>query len=102
MGALVLSRQQWEKLSAEQQALVRDTVTKYNAKLIATMRRHQQKALSLLPTLGLQSVTMSDEEMTFLQKASAGVREELVGKLYPRELLDQVMRLRDQYRQANP
>jgi TRAP-type transport system periplasmic protein len=102
MGALVLSKQQWEKLSPEQQALVRDTVTKYNAKIVATMRRHQQKALTLLPTLGLQSVTMSDEEMAFLRQASAGVSEEFVGKLYSRELLDQVIRLRDQYRQANP
>ena len=65
------------------------------------MRRHQQKALTLLQTLGLQSVTMSDAEMAYLQQASGKVREELVGKLYSRDLLEQVMQLRDQYRQTN-
>ena len=101
MGAFVLSKQQWQKLSPEQQTVVRETVTKYNAKLVTTMRRHQQKALTLLQTLGLQSVTMSDAEMAYLQQASVKVREELVGKLYSRDLLEQVMQLRDQYRQTN-
>jgi TRAP-type C4-dicarboxylate transport system substrate-binding protein len=101
MGALVLSQQQWQKLSAEQQTLVRETVTKYNAKIVTTMRRHQQKALALLQTLGLQSVTMSDEELATLQQVSANVREELVGKLYSRELLERVLQLRDQYRQTS-
>jgi TRAP-type C4-dicarboxylate transport system substrate-binding protein len=101
MGALVLSRQQWEKLSPEQQTLVREMVTKYNAKIVTTMRQHQQKALSLLQTLGLQSVTMSDAELAYLQQVSANVREELVGKLYSRELLERVLQLRDQYRQTH-
>jgi TRAP-type C4-dicarboxylate transport system substrate-binding protein len=101
MGALVLSKQQWQKLAPDQQTLVRETVTKYNARIITTMRRHQQKALTLLQTLGLQSVTMSDAELASLQQASVNVREELVGKLYSRELLERVMQLRDQYRQSN-
>jgi TRAP-type C4-dicarboxylate transport system substrate-binding protein len=101
MGAFVLSMQQWQKLSPEQQTVVRETVTKYNAKLVTTMRRHQQKALTLLQTLGLQSVTMSDDELAYLQQASVKVREELVGKLYSRDLLERVMQLRDQYRQTH-
>ena len=101
MGALVLSKQQWQKLSPDQQTIVRETVTKYNAKIVTTMRRHQQKALTLLQTLGLQSVTMSDAEMAYLQQASGKVREELVGKLYSRDLLERVIQLRDQYRQTN-
>jgi vancomycin permeability regulator SanA len=76
-------------------------MTKYNAKIVTTMRRHQQKALTLLQTLGLQSVTMSEPELAYLQQASVNVREELVGKLYSRELLERVMQLRDQYRQSN-
>ena len=100
MGAFVLSKQQWQKLSPEQQTVVRETETKYNAKIVTTMRRHQQKALTL-PRLWPASVTMSDDEMAYLQQASVKVREELVGKLYSRDLLEQVMQLRDQYRQTN-
>jgi hypothetical protein len=81
--------------------LVRETVTKYNAKIVTTMRRHQQKALALLQTLGLQSVTMPEAELATLQQVSANVREELVGKLYSRELLERVLQLREQYRQTS-
>jgi TRAP-type C4-dicarboxylate transport system substrate-binding protein len=97
MGALVLSQHQWQKLSADQQSLVREIVTKYNTKIATTMRQYQQKALTLLQTL-----TMAAEEMAYLQQASAGVSEELIDTLYSRELLARVVQLRDQYRQANP
>ena len=60
------------------------------------------KALSLLQTLGIQSVTMPAEEVSRLQQISVQIRQELVGKLYSRELLERVMHLRDQYRQTRP
>ena len=59
MGAFILSKQQWQN-SPEQQTLVRETMTKYNAKIVTTMRHHQQKALTLLQTLA-KSVTMSEQ-----------------------------------------
>jgi TRAP-type C4-dicarboxylate transport system substrate-binding protein len=102
IGAILLSQQQWQQLTAEQQALVRDLVTKYTAKAALSMRQHYDKALALLPTLGLQSIAMPDEEVAHLQQVSAQVREELVGTLYSRELLERVLHLRDQYRQNRP
>jgi TRAP-type C4-dicarboxylate transport system substrate-binding protein len=101
MGALVLSKQQWQHLLPEHQTLVREIVTTYHAKIATTMRQHHQKALSLLHTLGLQSVTMSETEMEHLGQVSDGVRNGLVGKLYSQELLEQALQLRDQYRQTN-
>jgi len=102
IGAILLSQQQWQQLTAEQQALVRALVTKYTAKAATTMRQHHDKALTLLQTLGLQSMAMPDEEVAYLQQVSAQVREELIGKLYSRELLERVIHLRDQYRQTHP
>jgi TRAP-type C4-dicarboxylate transport system substrate-binding protein len=102
MGALLLSEHQWQKLLPAQQIQVRTIVRKYNAKTVVTMRRHHRKALSLMQTLGIQSVTMPAEEVSHLQQISVQIRQELVGKLYPRELLERVMHLRDQYRQTHP
>ena len=42
---------------------------------------------------------MAEEEVTRLQQISEQVRQDLVGKLYPQELLDRVLALRDAYRQ---
>jgi TRAP-type C4-dicarboxylate transport system substrate-binding protein len=102
MGALLLSEHQWQKLLPAQQTLVRKIVGKYNTKTVVAMRRHHRKALSLLQTLGIQSVTMPAEEVSRLQQISVQIRKELVGKLYSRELLERVMYLRDQYRQTRP
>jgi TRAP-type C4-dicarboxylate transport system substrate-binding protein len=101
IGAFLLSEHQWQQLSPAHQTLVRQTVTKYNAKAAVTMRRHDAKALSLLQNFGIQDVIMPPEEVTRLQQISVKVRNDLVGKLYSREILERVIHLRDQYRQTH-
>jgi TRAP-type C4-dicarboxylate transport system substrate-binding protein len=100
MGAILLSRQPWQTLAPAQQTLVRTTVAKYSARAATTMRQHHQKALTLLQTLGIQRVDLPEEEIAHLQQVSAQVQEELTGKLYSRELLARVVRLREAYRQT--
>jgi TRAP-type C4-dicarboxylate transport system substrate-binding protein len=102
MGAILLSKAQWQSLTPAQQTLLRDLVAKYNAKAAKTMRQHHQKALTLLQTLNLQTTVWPEEEVALLRQASGKVQEELTGNIYPRELLEQVLRQRDQYRQTRP
>jgi TRAP-type transport system periplasmic protein len=103
MGVLVLSDALWQQLSADQQTLVRETVRKYNAKAVMNMRQYETKALTLLQTTaGIETITVAEEEVTRIQQVSEQVRQELVGKLYPQESLDQVLALRDAYRQKQP
>jgi hypothetical protein len=64
------------------------------------MRQYETKAVSLLQTTaGIETIPVADEEVTRLQQVSEQVRQELVGKLYPQELLARVLALRDAYRQ---
>ena len=103
MGALVLSDALWQQLSADQQMQVRDTIRKYNVKVVTNMRQYETKALTLLQTTaGIETIPVAEEEVTRLQQVSAQVRQELVGKLYPQELLERVLALRDAYRQKQP
>jgi TRAP-type C4-dicarboxylate transport system substrate-binding protein len=100
MGALVLSDTLWQQLSAEQQTLVRETVHKYNARAVTNMRQYETKALTLLQTTaGIETIPVAEEEVARLQQVSEQVRQEMVGKLYPQELLERVLELRDAYRQ---
>ena len=100
MGALVLSDALWQQLSADQQTLVLETIRKYNARVVTTMRQYETKALTLLQTTAnIETVTVAEEEVARLQHISEQVRQELVGKLYPQESLDRVLALRDAYRQ---
>jgi len=101
IGALLLSDALWQQLSAEQQTLVYETVRKFNARAVATMRQYESKALMLLQTTaGIETVAVSEEEMTRLQRVSEQVRQELIGTLYPRALLERVLALREAYRDA--
>lgn len=102
MGALVVAQHQWQKLSPEQRALVRETVKTYAAKATASVRQHEKKALPLLAASGIEEIAMSAEDIELLQQRSEQLRQDLIGKLYPKELLDRVLAFRDQYRQANP
>lgn len=98
MGALLVTQQQWKKLSVEQQTLVRDTVRQYAAKANTTIRSYEQKALPLLQSTGIQTISLTAEDVAHLQQRSEQLHQELVGKLYAKELLEQVVRLRDAYR----
>ncbi len=101
MGALVVARHQWDKLSPDQQTLVRETVQAYAAKATASVRQYEQKALPLLAASGIEDIAMSAEDIDLLQQRSEQLRQALVDKLYSQDLLNRVLSFRDQYRQAN-
>lgn len=99
IGALLVSKQVWQQLPPEQQALVQDTVRRYSTKATVDMRQHDQKSLTLLQaTAGIETVSVSEEEVTRMETISTQVRQELTGTLYPQALLDRVVQLRDQHR----
>jgi TRAP-type C4-dicarboxylate transport system substrate-binding protein len=98
MGALLVTQQQWKKLSAEQQVFVRDTVRQYAARADTAIRSYEQKALPLLKSTGIEAISLPANDVAHLQQRSEQLHQELVGKLYSKELLEQVMRLRDAYR----
>lgn len=99
MGALLVSETLWRQLSAEQQTLVREAVRKYSAKAVANMRQYENKAITLLQTTaGIETATVTEEEVARLQQVSEQVRQDLIGKLYAKEVLERVLALRDAYR----
>jgi TRAP-type C4-dicarboxylate transport system substrate-binding protein len=102
VGALVVTRHLWQQLSPDQQALVQETVKTYAAKATASVRQYEQKALSLLAASGIEDIALAPDDVRNLQQRSEQLRQALIGKLYPQELLSRVLALRDQYRQANP
>jgi TRAP-type C4-dicarboxylate transport system substrate-binding protein len=102
VGALVVTRHLWQKLSSDQQALVQETVKAYAAEATASVRQYEQKALSLLAASGIEDIALAPDDVRDLQQRSEQLRQALIGKLYPQELLSRVLALREQYRQANP
>ncbi len=102
MGALVVTRHQWQKLSPDQQAMVRETVKTYATKATGSVRQYEEKALPLLAASGIEDISLSTDDVNLLQQRSEQLRHELIDKLYPQELLNRVLEFRDQYRRVNP
>jgi TRAP-type C4-dicarboxylate transport system substrate-binding protein len=99
MGALLVSEALWRQLSAAQHTLVREVVRKYNARAVTNMRHYESRALTLLhTTTGIETATVTEEEVARLRQISEQVRQDLIGKLYTRDVLERVLALREAHR----
>jgi len=98
-GALLVSKKQFDALSAEQQRILRETVARHLKHLTELTRKENDEALGVLKKAGVETVELeSANERSAIEKASVSVYDKLVGALYPRELLETALRARDECR----
>jgi TRAP-type C4-dicarboxylate transport system substrate-binding protein len=92
IGALILRKSAFERMTpADREALLRGA-KETGAKLVATVRRDNQRATKALAKAGIVTVVVPDETQARLVAAAAKVRGKLAGKLYSKEILDLVVR----------
>lgn len=95
-GALLISQKEFAKLSPEEQGVVRTVSATYLRKLTEQTRKDNDSAMAVLKKSGIQIIDMDPIEGTRkLEAASMPVYNQLVGKLYPQDLLTEVVRQRD-------
>ncbi len=92
-GGIVVAKAEWDKLSAEEQKIVKEVIDAQAKQLIAKTRSDNQQSLSVLQSVGIQVVQLTPEALTELQGISQEVQAKLVGTLYPQTLLDKVNQL---------
>jgi TRAP-type transport system periplasmic protein len=103
-GATIVSKKQWDKIPLENQKIVLQVSHDLHSKLVATTRKEDADCMKLLLSSGIKVVHNgpNNKEMQYIVEAGKTCRENLVGKMYPRELLTRVEALRDEYRKAHP
>jgi TRAP-type C4-dicarboxylate transport system substrate-binding protein len=99
-GATIVRKDQWDKISPETQKLIKKLSQKYYDEFVHEQRKEDEKAIQLLKKAGIQIVR--GEDLSFIKNIAKKVRNDLVGKLYSRELLDKVLFLLGEYRKAHP
>ena len=97
-GALLVSKKQFDKLSPAEQKELRSIANKHLQRLTELTRKENDAALGVLKKSGIQ---MTEIDPSSIEKASLSVYDSLVGKLYPRDLLDTAVKLRNQCRQGS-
>jgi TRAP-type C4-dicarboxylate transport system substrate-binding protein len=103
-GGMIVRKEIWEKISHENQIKTKKISRSYNDVLIKTSREENDKSLQILRKSGISIVHSEDPEVSlkFLMEAGKKARENLIGKLYSRELLERTLSLLDEYRKNHP
>ncbi len=103
-GATIVSKRIWKKISAENQKKIIAICEPYFARLSEKAREQDKKSIEVLKKAGIEIVKFDPDSgvLDFVLETSRKARENLVGKLYSRELLDRTLAILEAYRKAHP
>lgn len=92
-GAILITKDDWNKLDAGQKTIVQQIVEDTSRKLVLQTRSENLTSKQMLSQNGVKIVTPDPKDVAELQTIGLDVRQKLVGKLYSQQLLDQVLAL---------
>ncbi|MCU0576973.1 MAG: TRAP transporter substrate-binding protein DctP [Desulfobacterota bacterium] len=104
LGATIVKKDIWDRISPASQKTILEVAAAQHLKIERATRFEDAKSIDLLRKSGIHIVKydIRDKEMQYVFDASKKARENLVGRLYPRELLDRTMALVEEYRKSHP
>lgn len=94
IGATVVDKKVFDKLTPEQQTKVLDIAEKHHEALTKRVRKDNDKALGMLREAGLKPVPVSEANKKKFYEISMKVANAFAPRYYPKELLEQVLKLR--------
>lgn len=92
VSVLVVSKKSWEKIPADLQKIVMETTRRHSEKQVAITRKENDDSLKVLQQKGLEIVKADEAMRPEFDRIAEQVSRDLVGKLYPQESLDEVLK----------
>lgn len=105
VGATIITKKIWDKISPESQKIILQIAQECHGRLVQATRKEDADCIRILRNAGIKVVRDSgniEKDMKFIFDAAKKTRDNLVGKLYSKELLDRTISLRDEYRRNHP
>lgn len=90
-GGILFSKKGWSKVSGKDQATIRNIIKSQARQLVLNTRKDNLTSKAAIQGAGIQVVNLDPKALEELQTIGTQVRESLVGKLYDRKLLNQVL-----------
>jgi TRAP-type C4-dicarboxylate transport system substrate-binding protein len=90
MGAVVVSKTAFDKLTSEQQQIVRGISTEIFARLLASTREQNAEALEVVLERRITLVDPDADSRADFEAIGPGVWDRMIGVLYDQELLDRL------------
>ncbi len=97
-GVVVQTLESWNKAPADLQEITLRASERFEPKAIASIRLASNKSIESMMKQGIKLVTLTKEEKEVFKNMTRRVYDELAGKLYPKELLDKILKEIDDYR----
>lgn len=99
VGATVITKEKFDQLTPEEQAVLREVGDKYQASLIEQIRKDNDRAIEALEKkTGLQVVAFEDDAREAWDVIAVETHKALVGQIYSQEFLDKINALLEEYR----
>lgn len=91
-GGVLITKKKFNKLSAEQQAMLKRLGKHHLNQLGEKIRKENESSVKVMMDNGIQLAAMpSIAQAEEFRQAGANAREKLTGSLFPKKLLDQVL-----------
>jgi TRAP-type C4-dicarboxylate transport system substrate-binding protein len=88
----------WNQLSEESRQGLIKSAPDVSRRFLEATRTDNEKALVALEKYGIEKVDLDPATIEAIRQASVKIWDEQAGQLYPRELLDRVLAILDEYR----
>jgi len=90
LGGVVMTRKAFERIPQNHQETLKEIFCENIAALSAQTRRDNEEALRVMEREGIQSVQLSPQELARFQKIAWEATEEIAGKVFRAEILQEV------------
>lgn len=97
-GGILMTKKSFAAIPAADREILLSTARKYSRILVERTRTDNEKSYKVLSDAGIKTVSVPPDEAERISATSRAVWGALVGKLYSKELLEEVISTVDKYR----
>jgi len=101
-GAVLMTTKSFNQLPKDKQVLLKKRFAEFCDKLIKASRADNEKAYNTLKKNNITFVDLKADDVQKFENISKGVWKELTGKLYSQDVLNMVLKYRDEIRNKKP
>jgi TRAP-type C4-dicarboxylate transport system substrate-binding protein len=101
-SALIVTKEMFDKISPEGRKKILEIAEVYYEELMQASRKANTDSLKVLKDSGIKIVPANEKTIAFVTDLQFKAREALIGKLYDRELLNEVLGYLEEYRKMHP
>ena len=100
VGATIITKEKFDKLTPAQQKVILDVGEKYQAELMKNVRQDNKDSLdALVQKAGIKVIKFEDDSIETWDTLATETHQALVGEIYSQEFLDKINKLLSEYRE---